>query len=66
MTRVGVGRWLGGGVEGAEWSAGESGSVVMITGGGLLRDMVELGSWDEAGRKEGAQEGKKERRKAYM
>lgn len=57
MTRVGVGRWLGGGVEGAEWSAGESGSVVMITGGGLLRDMVEPGSWEEAGRKEGAQEG---------
>lgn len=53
------GALVGRGVEGAEWSAGESGSVVMITGGGLLRDMVELGSWEEAGRKE-------ERRKAYM
>lgn len=28
MTRVGVGRWLGGGVEGAEWSAGESGMEI--------------------------------------
>lgn len=53
MTRVGAGRSLGGGVEGAERGGGESGSVVMMTGGGLSRDMVER----RAGRKEGRRRG---------
>lgn len=44
MIRVGVGRPMGGGVEGRSWRGGESESVVMMTGGGLSRDIVERGS----------------------
>ena len=42
-------------MEGAERGGGESGSVVMMTGGGLSRDMVER----RAGRKEGRKKGRK-------
>lgn len=41
MIRVGVGRPMGGGVEGRSWRGGASESVVMMTGGGLSRDIVE-------------------------
>lgn len=55
---------MGGGVEGRSWRGGESESVVMMTGGGLSRDIVERRvRREETGRrKAGWQEG----RKAYM